>query len=164
MPSITSMCNDSVLVVVQGVSTDWEKDYADAPERCSAAGIAELIVFDPSFAERPGGAGARWQVFAGAKGQLQLVFRTDATAVQSRVLDVWFHAVGTGDAQRVRIATSDDVATLIPTAEEAARAAEEAARAAEQSERLAKEAALARVRELEARIAQLERGGSDGTT
>lgn len=136
------------------VSSDWEKDYVEAAERCSEAGIAELIVFDPGFADRPGGAGARWQVFGGPRGSVHLVERTDALAVRSRVLDVWFHAVGLGDAQRVRIATADDPATLIPTAEEAERAGKE-------TERAEKEAALAKIRELEARLARAERRRPD---
>lgn len=51
-----------------------------------------------------------------------LVERTDALAVHPRVLAVWFHAIGFGDAQRIRIATGEDPATSILIAEEVALA------------------------------------------
>jgi len=126
------------------VSSDWEKDYVETPERCAEAGIGELVVFDPSWGERPGGVGMRWQIFRRLKRQgLRRIEATSEDRVRSRALGCWLRAVGVGDATRVRLGVGPRGDELVPTAEEA--------------ERSAKEAALVRIAELEAELAK--RGG-----
>ncbi len=136
------------------VSTNWEKDYCQAPVDHDALGTAELVIFDPDYAERRDG--VRWQRFTrNAAGRLVLVERSDARAVDSSVLGCVVRAVGVGPQLRLRLAEGKDT-VLFPTAEEAERQAKEAERRAKEAERRAKEEALARVAELEARLAKLE--------
>ena len=133
------------------VSSDWEKDYAEAPERCQEVGVAELVIFDPTYHERPGSQGARWQIYRRAKrGTLRRIEVSDEERVQSRVLGCWLRVVGFGDDQRLRIGVGRRGDVLVPTAEEAERAAKEA-------ERAAKDAALARVAALEAELESLRK-------
>ena len=133
------------------VSSNWRKDYFEAPARCAEAGFEELVVFDPDWAERPGDEGARFQVYRRrGDGPLELAAREDGDRVRSETLNVWFRASGFGDRTRLRLARDPDGEHWIPTGEEAERAEKEA-------ERAEKEAAQARVRELEARLAELEK-------
>ncbi|MBI4703315.1 MAG: Uma2 family endonuclease [Deltaproteobacteria bacterium] len=150
------------------VSTDWEKDYVETPERAAEAGISELVIFDPGWAERPGGAGARWQIYrrAGKRG-LGRIVTTNEDRVRSRSLGCWLRAVGFGDAARVRLGTGVRGEHLVPTAEEAERAAKEVERAAKEvalaeteAERAAKEAALAD-REVERAAREAERAAKE---
>ena len=121
------------------VSRDWQKDYSETPPLHNAAGVAELMVFDPSWEDHP--CGVRWQVFrrVGRRG-LARVEATDRDRVRSNALQVWLRAMGEGGSTRIRIATGPRGDDIVPTAEEA--------------ERAAKEAALARVAELEAKLAR----------
>jgi Uma2 family endonuclease len=121
------------------VSSDWEKDYSEAPPLYEAAGVQELVIFDPAAEERP--RGARWQVWrrVGKRG-LTRVEATDGDRIRSKTLGVWLRAVGEGRSTRIRIATGARGDDIVPTAEEA--------------ERAAKEAALARVAELEGKLAR----------
>lgn len=125
-------------------SSDWRKDYEEAPERCAEIGLSELVVFDPGWAERPGGEGARWQVWRTGKRGLRRSIRSDEDRVRSRALGCWLRSVGVAQATRLRLAEQRGE-KLFPTAEEAERAAKVA-------ERAAKEAALARIAELEAEL------------
>jgi len=153
------------------VSSDWEKDYSEAPPLHEAAGVGELVIFDPAWEERP--RGVRWQVFrrVGKRGLVR-VEATNGDRVRAKALGIWLRAVGDGRSTRIRIATGPRGDDLVPTAEEserterlakeaeraakeAERAAREGERAAKEAERAAKEAALARVAELEARLARL---------
>ena len=157
------------------VSRDWEKDYCEAPERYTAVGATELVIFDPVWMDRP--EGLRWQVYRllPRRGFVR-VETTNGDRVRARTLGCWLRAVGNGMALRLRIATGPRGDDLVPTIEEgelAARQAEQAARAAErmareaeqaareaeqtamasaQAERAAKEAALSRIAELEAKL------------
>jgi hypothetical protein len=145
------------------VSTNWEKDYCQAPLDHDDLGTRELVVFDPNFEERRDG--VRWQRYGrNASGHLSLVERTDNRAVQSTVLGCALRAVGIGQELRLRLAESRDSLVLFPTAEEAERQAKEAERQAKEAERQAKEAERqaneqlkARVSELEARLAKYEK-------
>jgi hypothetical protein len=140
-------------------SREWEKDYFEAPALYAAAGVGELVVFDPQWKARP--RGVRWQVFRRvARRGLVRVEATNGDRVRSRALGCWLRAAGEERATRVRIATGARGETIVPTAEEAAlaaRAAERAAREAERVERAAKEAALARIAALEAKLARRSR-------
>lgn len=139
------------------VSTEWEKDYSEAPPVYDAAGVGELVVFDPGWEERP--RGVRWQVFrrVGRRG-LTRIEATNRDRVRCKALGAWLRAVGDGRAVRIRLATGPHGETIVPTAEEAECAAKEAERAAKEAERAAKETALARVTELEAQLARMARG------
>ncbi len=168
------------------VSRDWKKDYQEAPERYGQAGVDELLVFDPSWQERPRGAGVRWQVFR--RGERRRREASGADRVRSRTLGCWLRVVGSGDGMRLRIGHGPAGADLFPTAEEAALAAKEQAQAGEEQQRAAKEAeraakeqaqageeqqraakeaalaakeaALARIAVLEAQLAELSRKDS----
>ena len=85
-----------------------------------------------------------------AGGTLDLIERTDGRSIESTVLGCWLRVVGVGHDARVRLSAIRDTTVLFPTAEEAERQAKEA-------ERQAKEAALARIAELEARLARYEK-------
>lgn len=101
------------------VSRDWEKDYAEAPERYAALGVEELVLFDPQYTARRDG--IRFQRFRRpAHAGLQLAERTDADRVASEVLGCIIRAVGVDQALRLRLALPPDGTELFPTAEEAA--------------------------------------------
>lgn len=124
------------------VSRDWEKDYVEAPERYAAAGIPELVVFDPSperHAER-----VAWQHFRRIRNRpLTRVDVSRGDRMRVSALGCFLRAVGHGESLRLRVATGPRGDDLFPTAEEA--------------ERAEKEAALARVAELEARLRKRRR-------
>lgn len=113
------------------------KDYAETPDQCAAAGVQELVVFDPKLV------GPRAY---GGPCRLQLWRRTEEGAFErtdfgdhpahSRVLGAYF--VATEQGTRLRISADPSAAALWPTAEEAALRD--------------KEAALARIAELESRL------------
>lgn len=134
------------------VSQDWEKDYAEVIPRYDELGVAEVLVFDPGYAEHPDG--VRWQVFRriGKRGLVR-VEATSASGVRSKALGCWFRAVGEGRDMRIRIAEGPHGDHLVATPEER----EEAERTVKEAERTAREAALARVRELEAELDRLTR-------
>lgn len=135
------------------VSTDWLKDYAHIPSVYDAAGVEELMIFDPSSRDRPRGEGAFFQVYRrDSGGKLVRIERHDRDRARSETLNLWFRTVGFGDRTRLRIATGPDGDELVPTLEEE----REAERAEKEAERAEKEAALARVRELEARLREFE--------
>jgi hypothetical protein len=108
------------------VSRDWEKDYVDAPERYAAAGVTELVVFDPSperNRER-----APWQLFRRIRGRpLVRVEVSRGDRVRSRVLGCFLRSVGHGGSLRLRLGVGPHGDHLFPTAEEAERGAKEAA-------------------------------------
>ncbi len=125
------------------VSNKWRKDYECVPEVCAEAGIDELIVFDPTWAERPRRDGAQFQAFRRqVDGAFTCVERHDGDRVRSATLGIWFRVKGSGNDTRLRIALDPDGEVFVPTGEEA--------------ERIKKDAALAQLRELEARLARLE--------
>ena len=116
------------------VSSDWLKDYAEAPLRYQRLGTSELIIFDPYFAERRDG--ARFQRYARSEeGVLTLADRADGDRIHSQTLGCFLRIIGAAHTQRLRLALAPNGHDLYPTAEEA--------------ERAAKEAALARIAELE---------------
>jgi hypothetical protein len=87
---------------------------------------------------------------------LVLVERADAAAVESTALGCALRVIGLGPRQRLRLSEAGDSLVLFPTGEEAERQAKEAERQAREAEQRAKEAALARIAELEARLAKYE--------
>ncbi len=148
------------------VSTNWEKDYCQSPLAHAELGTSELLIFDPCFNERR--EGVRWQRFVRTEaGQFPMVERSNSLSVESQTLGCFLRAVGEYPQVRLRLTEAKDSAILFPTAEEverqakeaerqakeAERQAKEAERQAKEAERQAKEAALARVAELEAKLA-----------
>jgi hypothetical protein len=102
-------------------------------------------------------------VSQGGPFRLQLWTRDDDASL-SRVYagdgPVYSPALGAylvvvNEGRRLRIASDAECTDFWPTPAEAERAAKEAERAAKEAERGAKEAALARVAELEAKLAKL---------
>jgi len=126
-------------------SSEPKKDYFTAPERYAACGANELWVFDPQLlGPRLLGGPYRLQVWRRASdGAFERVYAGDGPAYSTH-LEAWLFAVAEG--RKLRIASDREGNEWWPTGEEAARAAEAAARAAEA-------AALARVTELEAKLA-----------
>ena len=154
------------------VSSNWQKDYAEIPSRYAAAGVSELVIFDPEPARHADG--LTWQLYRRVRNRpLSLVEVSQGDRVRSKTLGCFLRAVGKGEALRVRLATGAAGDELFPTGEEAERTAKEAERAAKEAEhaakeaeraakdaermakeaeRAAKEAALQRVAELEAAL------------
>src|SRR5262249_25436248 len=103
------------------VSEDWEKDYAEAPERYAAARVPQLVVFDPA----PGRSPERiaWQLCRRVRGRrLARVEVSSGDRIRSRSLGCFVRAVGAGDTVRLRLGTGPRGDDLFPTAEEAALA------------------------------------------
>lgn len=126
------------------VSKDWEKDYVEAPERYAAAGIPELVVFDPRperHADR-----VAWQHFRRVRNRpLSCIEVSRGDRIRISALGCYLRAVGQGESLRLRVGTGARGNELFPTAEEAERADKEAAIAA-------RDEALARLADLEARL------------
>lgn len=120
-------------LAVEVVSSKPRKDYATAPEKCAAAGIEELWVFDPKLVgPRSGGGPHRLQLWRREDDGFRRLYAGEGP-VYSPALSAWVFAVNEG--QRVRIADDREGTQWWMTREEA--------------ERAAKDAALARIRELE---------------
>jgi Uma2 family endonuclease len=125
------------------------KDYADTPDRCAAAGVRELILFDPLLAGPKAFGGPH--LLQGWRRTEVGTFERIAAGEQpfaSAVLGGFF--VPNTSSHLLRISNDEAGTQLWPTGEEAERAAKEA-------ERAAKERALARIAELEAELSR--RGG-----
>jgi Uma2 family endonuclease len=118
------------------------KDYTESPDKCAAAGVAELVVFDPlRTGPKAHGGRALVQVWRrAADGGFDRVYFGDGP-VWSASLDAWL--VTTEFGKRLRIADDERGTKLWLTGEEAARQSADAA--------------LSRVAELEAELAR--RGG-----
>ncbi len=163
-------------LAVEVVSSRPRKDYATAPEKCAAAGVGELWVFDPKLVgPRSGGGPHRLQLWRRGEDGFRRVYAGEGPMF-SPTLGAWVFAVNEG--QRVRIADDRDGTKwwLSPEERECAakeaervakedaiaraeseRVAKEVALAAAESERTAKEAAFARIAELEAAVAATNR-------
>jgi Uma2 family endonuclease len=116
------------------------KDYAETPDKCAAAGIAEVIAFDPHLAgPRVGGGPHRIQVWRSSGERMQRTY-AGAGPAWCATLDAWVHAVE--DAKRLRFA--DDEAGLVVWQTDA-----EAERGEADRLRAEAEALRARVAELE---------------
>lgn len=124
--------------------TNPHKDYALSPDKYAASGTEELWIFDPMLAgPRAHGGPVRLQVWRRTEGALVREYAGDGPA-WSPYLRAW--AVVTDDGAKLRIAASADGTGAWATETDAERAAKDA-------ERAARLAAEARVRELEALLA-----------
>lgn len=134
-----------------------KKKKADrkSPARHDSLGTKELIVFDPYadeiFRRRNR---FRFRIFRrNAKDQLLLVDATNEKSVFVEALGCHLRVVGTGQAQRLRLATGPNGETIFPTRAEAeARRAEAEARRADAEAQRANE--LERLRAELARLKQ----------
>jgi hypothetical protein len=127
------------LLAIEVVSeTNPRKDYVIAPDKYAASGVQELWIFDPLLTGPTSHGGPfRIQIWSRTtEGDLVRIFAGDGVA-RSPILDAYVVAVDEG--HKLRIATDSSASHFWLTQEEA--------------ERTAKEAALARVAELEARLA-----------
>ncbi|MBI2391782.1 MAG: Uma2 family endonuclease [Deltaproteobacteria bacterium] len=135
-------------LAVEIVSSKAKKDYAQSPDKCAAAGVEELWVFDAKLVgPRSGGGPHRIQVWrrrAQGNGEFERVYAGEGPA-WSELTSAWLFAVDEG--RRLRPAEDREGDRWWMTAKEAALAAEA-------RERAAKEAALARIADLEAQLAK----------
>ncbi|MBL8684821.1 MAG: Uma2 family endonuclease [Myxococcales bacterium] len=123
------------------VGRDVAKDYEDVLVDYKAIGVRELVVFDPDWTPRSR-ARVRWQVWRKVKKRdLVCVLRSNEDRVESSVLRCWLRLVGEGGDRRVRLATGELGATLVPT--DAERAEQERARAEHERQSAAQERARA---------------------
>lgn len=130
---------------IEVVSSRAKKDYVAAPEKCAAAGVEELWVFDAHLVgPRFGGGPHRIQLWRRSPNGFARVYAGDGP-VHSPYLDAWVFAVNEG--RRLRIA--DDAAGTVwwLTAEERERTEKE-------RERTENERLRARLAELEAQLAK----------
>jgi len=126
-------------LVIEVVSpTHPTKDYSEVPDKCAAAGVGELVVFDPKLAgPRAGGGPHLLQIWRRVEGNGFARIHAANAPGYSPLLGAWWCPLEGGQ----RLGVADDAsgrdrwATL------------------EQTERAAKEAALQRVAELEAKLA-----------
>jgi Uma2 family endonuclease len=142
----------ALAVEVVSPNHPW-KDYSQAADKCAAAGVGELCVFDPKLVGPKARGGPHllqvWQRLPDGS-----FARTDAGAgpAWSPTLGAWWTPVEGG--QRLALSDGAEGRRLWLTAEQAERAGREAERAAKEAERAAKEEALRRVAELERELAR----------
>lgn len=125
------------------VSTDYRKDYEDAPVDYARLGTRELVIFDPRVTPRSRKR-VRWQVYrrVGKRG-FRLVEKSNEDRVYAQELKCFLRVVGAGPSTRIRLARGERGDEIVPTAEEqlqttlAARDAELAAQRAENARLLA---------------------------
>ena len=138
------------------VSDDRLKDYEAAPKDYGAAGVRELVVFDPLVTPRSRKR-VRWQVFRrDARGELSLVERSSGDRVWSESLGCWLRAVEGSRGLRVRLATGPTGDALIPTASARAKALMRIAESQSEAERRARQEAEAHAKETELRMKETE--------
>jgi Uma2 family endonuclease len=142
------------------------KDYSEVPEKCAAAGVGELVVFDPKLkGPRTGGGPHLLQIWRREEHGFSRLHAANTPGFSALLGAWWFPLEGgqrlgiAGDAGgRTPWRTQEEAERAAKDAERAAKDAERAAkdveRAARDAERVAKEAALQRVAELEAELAR----------
>lgn len=139
-------------------SSQWQKDYDDAPGDYDAMRAKEVVLFDPGATPRSRRR-VRWQVYRRVRGRgFVRVFAGGGDRVESHELGCWIRVVDEGGNPRLRLATGAHGDELIPTDGEraaSARAAEEAARTAEEAARRETDLAVARAEAAEAELARL---------
>ncbi len=128
-------------LAIEVVSSRPRKDYTTAPEKCAAAGVHELWIFDPKLVgPKIGGGPHRIQIWRREDDGFHRISAGDGPA-RSPAVSGWLVAVHEG--QRLRIADDQEGTRWWLTPEE--------------RERAEKEAALARVAELEALVRKAPR-------
>jgi Uma2 family endonuclease len=137
-------------LVVEVVSPHHpHKDYSEIPEKCAAAGVGELVVFDPRLAgPRSGGGPHLLQLWRLLPGEGFVRVHAASTAAFSQVIGAWWVPIEGGS----RLGVSED-----PDGQKPWLTLEQSERVAKEAERAAKEDALRRVAELEAELARRAR-------
>lgn len=139
-------------LAIEVVSSRAKKDYVAAPEKCAAAGVEELWVFDAHLVgPRLGGGPHRLQLWRRSAEGFARVYAGDGP-VYSPYLEAWVFAVNEG--RRLRIADDETGTSWWLTPEEHERAEKERERAERDAAVAERDAMLARVAELEARLAK----------
>jgi len=108
---------------IEIVTGDVEKDYEEAPERYDALGARELVIYDTRLEPGPRRI-RRWrfQIYRRVSGRFARVVATDDDRVRVRTLGAWLRVTGEAMERRLRLATGARGDTLVPTADEEARA------------------------------------------
>jgi Uma2 family endonuclease len=125
---------------VEIVSSDWKKDYEEAPAKYAQLGCRELILFDPDVARAAVSGKSRVALTAYRRGQDGLFVQTYSGTgpVFSAELDAWLGVRLEGPVARLRFFLDEACKQLVPTEGEARAVAEQ------------------RVRELEEKLRKLE--------
>jgi hypothetical protein len=123
------------------VGQDVAKDYESVPSEYEAAGVDELVVFDPASHEPARRPRVRWQVWRRQRdGRLLCEEKTNDDRVYARSLRCWLRCVRTTRSIRLRIATGEHGEVLVETdAERADRERKEKERERKEKERERKE-------------------------
>jgi Uma2 family endonuclease len=108
------------VLVVEVVSPNHPtKDYSEVPEKCAAAGVGELVVFDPKLAgPRAGGGPHLLQIWRRAEGDNFVRVHASSAAGSSPLLGAWWTPLQGG--QRLGIADDAGGAQTWLTVEQAA--------------------------------------------
>jgi hypothetical protein len=143
------------------VSSDWKKDYQEAPPKYAQLGCSELVIFDPDAATGMTNHQTRTPLTMYRRGGDGLFVRvySGQGPIYSTELDIWLSVQRQGSAARLRPCFDEEGKQLVPTAAERARAEAERAQIAEaqaRTETQAREQAEQRIRELEERLHKLE--------
>jgi Uma2 family endonuclease len=139
-------------VAIEVVSKNHpHKDYTDIPDRCAAAGVGELIVFDPRLVgPRAHGGPHLIQLWRrGADGAFDRVHAGDGPAWSER-LTAWLVPVQQGGL--LRVSEDREGIHLWPTAEETERTAKETERAAKEAAHVEAQAAQAQAQAAQAQV------------
>lgn len=128
-------------LAVEIVSSDWRKDYELAPMKYWQLGCPELVIFDPD-AMTGDARGERHvlQVYRRAADGAFERTHAGSSPAWAESIDAAFVAVIDGAVARLRLARDREGLDIVPTLDES------------------RDAAVARVRELEARVRELEHG------
>lgn len=101
------------------VSTDWRKDYEQAPPRYDEMGVRELVVYDAEAPRTRTPERCRFQVFRRvARRGLVRVEHTNADRIRSKVLSVWLREVHDGEVPFLRVASGPEGNTVLQTPDE----------------------------------------------
>ncbi len=122
------------------VSSDWKKDYEEAPPKYSHLGCSELVIFDPDAARSATNNQLRTPLTMYRRGEDGFFVRVYSGhgPVYSVELNVWLSVHQEGTVARLRPCFDEAGEQLVPTAAERALAAEK------------------RIRELEEKLLQLD--------
>ena len=154
---------------VEIVSSDWRKDYQEAPAKYAQLGSRELVLFDPEVARGAVTHKSRVPLTVyqrGADGPLVKVF-SGAGPARSVEIDAWLQVRCEKGLARLRLSTDEAGVELVPTeseraqaeAQNAAKEAQNAAREAQRADAEAQRRAEAerRLREMEERLRRIEK-------
>jgi Uma2 family endonuclease len=130
------------------------KDYGETPDKCAAAGIPEVVAFDPHLAgPRMGGGPHFLQIWRTTGDRMQRTYAGTGPG-WCATLDAWIHVVENG--KRLRFADDEAGLAIWPTDTEVERAEAERHRAEAERHRAEAERHRAEAEEARERVAELE--------